>query len=417
MLWSGVAGAESAPTTAPPPEGPAIFGELTSGGEPIVGVEVMVTREGQPVGSGTSDGSGRFVVPLAESGRYEVSIDPATIPSGFELRDPERTTLDNVVVFGTSTRRVLFPFSGDAAVIERDTRFERFANLIAAGILRGLLVGICAVGLSLIFSTTGLVNFAHGELVTFGALVAWFFNTSAGGPRWPLWLAAVAAVVAGGLFGAALERGLWRPLVRRRSGRNSRMLVAIGLALFLRYTFQIVYGAAPRVYRQFSGQGPTDFGPISMPARDYAIIAISAVALVLVALVLLRTRLGTAIRAVADERDLASASGIAVDRVVLTVWVIGAASTALGGVLLATTEAAQWNMGFNLLLTMFAAVVLGGLSSPFGAMAGGLVVGVAQELGTYWIPTDFKLAIGLVMLIIVLLVRPQGVLGIKERLG
>jgi branched-chain amino acid transport system permease protein len=141
------------------------------------------------------------------------------------------------------------------------------------------------------------------------------------------------------------------------------------------------------------------------------------VALVLVALVLLRTRLGTAIRAVADERDLASASGIAVDRVVLTVWVIGAASTALGGVLLATTEAAQWNMGFNLLLTMFAAVVLGGLSSPFGAMAGGLVVGVAQELGTYWIPTDFKLAIGLVMLIIVLLVRPQGVLGIKERLG
>jgi branched-chain amino acid transport system permease protein len=195
------------------------------------------------------------------------------------------------------------------------------------------------------------------------------------------------------------------------------MLVSIGLALFLRYLYQVVFGGTPRTFRQYAAQGPTSFGPITQPVRNYIVMVVCAAALVLVALALERTRLGTAVRAVADERDLAEASGIDVRRVITVVWAGGAALTGLGGILLALTEGVQWNMGFRLLLTMFAAVVLGGLGSAYGAMAGALVVGVASELSTYWIDPDFKFAVALLILIVVLLFRPQGILGVRSRVG
>jgi branched-chain amino acid transport system permease protein len=144
---------------------------------------------------------------------------------------------------------------------------------------------------------------------------------------------------------------------------------------------------------------------------------VSAIAQLLVALVLERTRLGTAVRAVADERDLSEASGIDVQRVITVVWIGCGALSALGGILLALSEGVQWNMGFRLLLTMFAAVVLGGLGSAYGAMVGGLVVGVASEVSTYWLDPDFKIAVGLFILVLVLLVRPQGILGVRSRVG
>jgi branched-chain amino acid transport system permease protein len=146
-------------------------------------------------------------------------------------------------------------------------------------------------------------------------------------------------------------------------------------------------------------------------------MAISVITLVAVGVALQRTRLGTAIRAVADERDLAASSGIDVRRIIMVVWTAGAALAGLGGILLAVSQGVQYNMGFRLLLTMFAAVVLGGLGSAFGAMAGGLVVGVASEMSTYWFSPDFKFAVALVILILVLLVRPQGILGVRERVG
>jgi branched-chain amino acid transport system permease protein len=123
------------------------------------------------------------------------------------------------------------------------------------------------------------------------------------------------------------------------------------------------------------------------------------------------------VRAVSDERDLASASGIDVQRVVLLVWIGGGMLAGLGGVMLAVSQSVQWNLGFRLLLTMFAAVVLGGLGNPYGAMAGGLAVGVTSQVSTYWLPADFQFAVALAILILVLLVRPQGLLGVRERIG
>jgi neutral amino acid transport system permease protein len=268
-----------------------------------------------------------------------------------------------------------------------------------------------------IYGTTGLVNFAHGELVTFGALVAFYFNSMSSGPQLSLWIAAMIGVLATGLLGASLEVGLWRPMQRRRSGTVARMLVSIGLALFLRYLYQVIFLGAPRAFRQYSAQSPFDIGPLSFPPRDYAVAGIALVALIVVGVVLRRTRLGTAVRAVSDERDLASASGIDVKGVVLSVWIGGAMLAGLGGVLLGVSQSVQWNLGFRLLLTMFAAIVLGGLGSAYGAMAGGLVVGIASQVSTYWLPADFQFAVALVILILVLMVRPQGILGVKERIG
>jgi len=269
----------------------------------------------------------------------------------------------------------------------------------------------------LIYGTTGLVNFAHGEIVTFGALAAWFFNSMTSGPQISLVLAAVLGLVSTGLLGAGIELGVFRPMSRRRTGAIARMLVSIGLALFLRYIYQVIFTGEPRSFRQYSAQSPIKVGPLEFPIRDYAVIVISLVVLIAIGVILLRTRVGTAIRAVSDEHDLASVSGIDAGRVVLMVWIGGAALAGLGGVLLGVSQSVQWNMGFRLLLTMFAAVVLGGLGNPFGAMAGGLVVGVASQVSTYWLPSDFQFAMALVILILVLLVRPQGILGVRERIG
>src|SRR5690606_4338936 len=129
-----------------------------------------------------------------------------------------------------------------------------------------------------------------------------------------LTVAAVIGVLGAGVLGATLELGVWRPMVRRRSGAVARMLVSIGLALVLRYLYQVVFTGAPRAFRQYSAQSSTEFGPLRFPPRDYVVMAIAFVTLIIVGMVLQRTRLGTAVRAVSDERDLASASGIDVKR-------------------------------------------------------------------------------------------------------
>jgi branched-chain amino acid transport system permease protein len=254
-------------------------------------------------------------------------------------------------------------------------------------------------------------------MLTFGAVVAFFFSTSAAGPGWPLVGATALAVVLGGGSGWLLEMGLWRPLRRRRTSLIALLVVTIGLSLFVRHIILTVFKGAPRSYGQFAIQRPLHLGPASILPKNLDVIVLSLVVLLAVGLLLKRTRLGTAIRAVADNKDLAASSGIDVERVFLATWMLAGGLAALGGVLYGLTQEVAWDMGFTLLLTMFAAVILGGLGSAYGAMAGGLVIGVASELSTYWIEVEFKVVVSLMILILVLLFRPQGILGIRERVG
>ena len=393
----------------------ALFGHLEDADdEPVEGAEIEVRLDGEVVGSDTSDEDGDWRVEVPGPGRYSVSLDSGSLPEGVALRDADRATLDGVRVLEGRDKRVNFSIgerrgSGGSS--------NRVVNLTWSGIVVGLVIALSSIGLSLVFGTTGLVNFGHGEAVTFGALVAWYFNSRTVGPGLPLPLAGLLAVVAAGVLGAVLDKGLWRPLQRRRLSLMSLMIVSIGLAMFLRYTFSVVFDASPRPFRQYAAQRAWDWGPLLVPPKQLVVAALAVVVLVLYAMALQRTRLGTAVRAVSDNRDLSEASGIDVTRVVLVVWAAGSALAGLGGVAFATLNGVQWDMGYRLLLPIFAAVVLGGLGTAYGALFGGLVIGLVSELSTLWFPAEFKFAWALGVLIIALIIRPQGLLGRAERIG
>jgi branched-chain amino acid transport system permease protein len=287
-------------------------------------------------------------------------------------------------------------------------------QLLVDGLRFGLLIAITAVGLSLIFGTTGLTNFAHGELVTIGAVVAWYVNVQGGVPLIP---ATLIAMVAGAAVGALNELGLWRPLRHRGTGLVAALVVSIGLSLALRYLIQIVYGGFSNPFGQYQSQRAVDYGLFTLTNRALASIVISLVVLLVVALMLQRTRIGKAMRAVADNRDLAASSGINVNRVILVVWMMGGALAALGGVLLGLSDQVQWDMGFRLLLLMFAGVTLGGLGTAYGALVGSIIVGVFVQMSTLVIPSDVKYVAGLLLLIVILVIRPQGILGSRARIG
>lgn len=291
---------------------------------------------------------------------------------------------------------------------------NKLLQTVLQGTIYGLLLALASVGLSLIYGTTGLSNFAHGESVTFGAATA-FVAIGAGAN---LWLAIAIAVVAGAASGWFQDVILWKRLRKRGVPNMQQMIVSIGLALVMVNLLQIWIG--PDKVRLVTSS-PVDrrFGPIAMSNLDLIMVAICIVALGSVSFFLMRTRLGRATRAVSDNPALASATGISVNRVVRVVWMMAGALAALAGPLLALyTGTLNFMLGTDILLMMFAAVTLGGLGHPFGAAVGALVIGVVAKLTEVYSPApDLKNASVLAILILTLLIRPQGILGRKERVG
>lgn len=382
---------------------------------PVGGVEIVVSLRGTEVGRATSAPDGRWEVAVPEAGIYSVRLRTGTLPAGVALTNPERVSLDSVEVAPGQRKTVRFALGPGAA--QTVTRAERISNLLVLGFRFGAIIALSSIGLSLVYGISRLVNFAHGELVTLGAVLAFLFSTSAAGPGWHLLAAVVPAMLAVGAFGGVLELGLWRPLRRRQTGTVALMLVSIGLALMIRYLIIVIFGRRPRSYLQYNIQEPVEFLTVSTPPKNLVIIGVSAGLLLIVGLLLRHTRMGTAMRAVADNVDLAQASGVDTQRVLLVTWVVGSALTALGGVFFGISETIEWDMGFRLLLLIFAGVILGGIGTAYGAMVGGFLVGLLTELSTYWIDAEFKTAIGLGMLVIMLLFRPQGLLGVRGRVG
>jgi branched-chain amino acid transport system permease protein len=195
------------------------------------------------------------------------------------------------------------------------------------------------------------------------------------------------------------------------------LVVSIGLGIFIRYLFLFFFGGATQQFPEFSGQEGLELGPLAITPK--AIIgAIAAIIAILASIYwLLKTRMGKASRAVADNPALASASGIDVERVINVVWILGATLAALSGILVGLTSGVSWNMGQQILLLIFAAVTVGGLGTAFGALLGSIIVGLLIQLSTLVIPPELKSVGALFILIIILLVRPQGLLGRRERIG
>jgi neutral amino acid transport system permease protein len=416
-------------TTPAPTEGPtiAVAGTLRADGEPVAGVTIRVTdADGQEVETVETADDGRWTVPLPAPGQYTIELDESTLPEGVTLQEGRRASVQLTVVAGR-TGQAAFPLVGEdgaGPAAGRRPLSDRLSQAIANGIKFGLIIAMTAVGLSLIFGTTGLVNFAHGELVTFGAIAAWFLNTS-GVNIWGLDLAdpihlipaAVLAVLLGAAFGGALDLGLWRPLRNRGTGAFQRMVISIGLSLALRQLLLIWFGSRSPRYRDYAIQTTVDIGPVAITPRDLWVMGLSLATLLGIALLLQLTRVGRAMRAVSDNPDLAESSGVDVQQIILWVWVLGAGLAALGGVFQGAVTNVNYLSGFQLLLLMFAAIVLGGLGTAYGAIVGSLVVGLATEVSTVWLSSELKSVWALAVLVVVLLVRPQGILGVRERVS
>jgi neutral amino acid transport system permease protein len=340
-----------------------------------------------------------------------VSLLTDTLPEGVFVTEGAATTLSNVSVQSGQVKPVIFRLGAETRDIAND--WDLAAQLSVEGLRFGLLLALASIGLSLVYGTTGLVNFAHAELVTLGAIVAWYINDA--GVQ--LMIAVALTVLVCGALGGVQDLALWRQLRRRSTGLIAMMITSIGLSILLRYFFQYIFGAETRSYADYSVQAGIEIGPIEIAPRDLIAMGIAIVMLLAVAYWLMRTRLGKATRAVADNPPLAAASGIDVQRVILVVWIIGGALAGLGGTLLGLSQQVRFDLGFQILLLIFAAVTLGGLGTAFGALVGSLVVGVFVTVSTVWIPSELKNVSALGILILILLVRPQGILGRAERVG
>ena len=286
-------------------------------------------------------------------------------------------------------------------------------QLIANGLVTGSIIALAAVGVSLIYGILRIVNFAHGDYLVVGAYVALAVNIGWGGS---IVLAALAAVAATAALAAGLEFALWRPLRRKDAGLFSFFIAAIGLALVLRHVVFLVGDPGPRRYDVDVFQ-VYDLGGVRLSQSQLIAIGIAFAAIVFVGLMLARTGLGKAMRALSDNRALAAVAGIDVDRTVVLTWVLAGSLAGIAGLLQALIlNAFTPNFGFLLLLPIFAAVVLGGIGSAYGALVGGLALGLVMELSTWnalagGAPAVYKPVVAFGVLIVVLLFRPQGVFG------
>jgi len=388
----------------------AFAGNVKYNSEPLEDVLIKVSGNGYEA-EVVTDADGKWKIGVPEKEKYTITLDEETLPKGVIVVEGQASV---EAEFGLTGNKSVNFFLGEGVrnvVSFGDQLVERIVN----GLNFGLMLALAAIGASLVFGTTGLSNFAHGELVTLGAvfaLVLGVFN------HWPLLLAIPVAVLLAGGVGLGLDAALWRPLRKRGIGLTQLLIVSIGLSLALRYIIQFFIGG--NIY-QLPGSSDTKiklFGSVSLSVVDMVSMGVSVLVLLAVAWWLVNTRIGKATRAISDNPSLAAASGINVNGVVRIVWVVSAALAGLAGILWAFfIPGIKWDMGGSFLLLIFAAITLGGLGTAFGAAIGSIIVGLLVEVSTLWIPSDLKYLGALAVLIVVLLVRPQGLLGRKERIG
>jgi neutral amino acid transport system permease protein len=284
---------------------------------------------------------------------------------------------------------------------------ERVLDTGLTGLSTGSIYALGAVGLTLVYGILKLVNFAHGDFLTFGAYMAFVVNVSWGAP---LIFAVFFAMAMTAILGVALERAMWRPMRQRGAGMLQLLLMSIGLALVIRYTLQFFYGTELRSL-DVNKTATIDFLGLSLGRTQGIVILISFAVLLGTGLMLRYTLLGKRMRALSDSIELAETSGIDTGRVITWTWIFAGAFAGLAGVFLAAVTQIQPELGFELLLPIFAAVVLGGIGDAFGALAGGILLGLVVEWSGLYIASGMKVAVAFIVLILVLIVRPQGIFG------
>jgi neutral amino acid transport system permease protein len=275
------------------------------------------------------------------------------------------------------------------------------------GLTLGSVYALGAVGLTLVYGILKLVNFAHGDFLTFGAYMAFLVNVTWGVP---LVFAIIFAMAMTALLGVLFERVMWGPMRARKAGLLQLLLMSIGLAFVIRYSIQYIWGTEIRSL-DVNDIATVELLGLRIGRTELIVIAIGSIVLLAVALMLKFSLLGKQMRALSDNLDLAETSGIDTSRVILYTWIFAGTLAGLAGVLAGAVTDVRPELGFGLLLPIFAAVVVGGIGDAFGALVGGILLGVVIEWSTLFIDFRWKTAVGFAVLIIALILRPQGIFG------
>lgn len=301
-------------------------------------------------------------------------------------------------------------------------------DLVVNGLFLGTIIALGAIGLSLVYGILNFAHIAHGDFMTLGAYIALFLlgtlfpsiglESTDLGPftfGYPLFLALPLTMLVLAALAISLDVGIYRRLRRRGVSMVVLAMTSLGVSIVLRGIIQVIWGGDtwqyPRLSKPFY-QLPLG---VRVPPDSLFIVAVMLILVLALYLFLTRTKMGKAMRATADNMELARVSGINTERIIWWTWAISAALAATAGVLLATFQAQLLPiMGWRFLIALFAAVILGGIGNPYAALVGALVVGITSEVSTQWFSPAYKTAVVFLILIITLLFRPRGIFGVKD---
>lgn len=301
-------------------------------------------------------------------------------------------------------------------------------ELVVNGLFLGIIIALGAIGLSLLYSILNFAHIAHGDFMTLGAYVALFLlgtlfpsiglEGTGFGPftfGYPLFFALPLSILALATVAIGLDIGIYRRLRRRNVSKVVLAMTSLGVAIALRGLVQVIWGGETWQYPRLSKPFYMLPMEVRIPPDNLFIGALAVILVLALYLFLTRTKMGKAMRATSDNMELARVSGINTERVIWWTWAISAALAATAGVLLAVFQAQLLPiMGWRFLIPLFAAVILGGIGNPYGALVGALIIGVSSEVSTQWLNPAYKTAIAFTIMIVTLLVRPKGIFGVKE---
>ena len=303
---------------------------------------------------------------------------------------------------------------------------EQFGN----GLLLGIIISVASVALSLLYGVTRIVNFAHGEIIALGAIMTLFFSNPIDSrvlflDRYsPLGMnftfSIIISIIICGIFGGLLEIFLFKPLRKSEVGNIAVLVVTIGLSIFFRHIYLLfATGKVQNFPLELERRQTYLF--FDMTPRNFQVLIAGLAVMIFIGLLLSYTKIGKAMRAVRDSNELANISGINSDNIILFTWVSSSMLAGLAGIFQAIINDVRYNMGFLILLLIFAGTVLGGIGTSFGAMVGGFIIGIFVQVSVA-LPfmeghTEAKNAVALAIMILILLFRPQGIFGQKERIS
>ncbi len=285
-------------------------------------------------------------------------------------------------------------------------------NSLGFGLVTASVIAIGAVGLTLQFGITNFINFAYGELLTIGAYAGYYCTAVL---HLNIVVAIVGAAIVTGLLGIVLNEFVFAPFVRAKAKLFIMLIVTIGVSLILQNLYQIAFGTDFYRY-EIGGNTSHHLGPFLLTTTQLLIIALAVVSLVGLQGLLRYTKLGKSMRAMSDNAELAEASGLNIRMITRTAWFLSGGLAGIGGVALAlNVYTVTPSVGNLFVFVLFAAVILGGIGNPIGAMLAALIIGVGMEMSGAFINSAYKSAVAFVILIVVLLVRPNGLFATKGK--